>query len=79
MTGLPAKRLGLHDRGVLREGATADITVFHPMTVTDRATFEEPHQVPAGIEYVIVAGRVALEHGLPTGALAGKVLTKHGK
>lgn len=76
MTGLPAQRLGLRDRGVLREGAVADITVFHPLTVQDRATFEEPHQVPLGIEYVLVRGRVALERGMPTGVLAGMVLTK---
>jgi N-acyl-D-amino-acid deacylase len=77
MTGLPAQRLGLKDRGVLREGAVADITVFHPLYVADRATFEEPHQIPAGIEYVFVAGKLALENGVPTGVLAGKVLRKH--
>jgi N-acyl-D-amino-acid deacylase len=77
MTGLPAQRLGLRDRGVLREGAVADITVFHPHTVADRATFDHPHQIPAGIEYVFVAGKLALENGIPTGLLAGKLLCKH--
>jgi len=76
MTGLPAQRLGLHDRGVLREGAVADITVFHPATVADRSTFDEPHQFPVGIEYVFVGGKIALENGVPTGVLAGKVLSK---
>jgi N-acyl-D-amino-acid deacylase len=76
MTGLPARRLGLHDRGILREGAVADITVFHPLTVQDRATFEEPHQLPIGIEYVLVSGKVALERGVPTGTLAGQVLRR---
>ncbi|GIV19426.1 MAG: aminoacylase [Armatimonadota bacterium] len=76
MTGLPARRLGLHDRGILREGAVADITVFHPLTVQDRATFEEPHQLPIGIEYVLVCGKVALERGVPTGTLAGQVLRR---
>ncbi|MDW8290292.1 MAG: D-aminoacylase [Armatimonadota bacterium] len=76
MTGLPAHRLGLRERGVLREGAIADITVFHPLTVQDRSTFEEPHQLPMGIEYVLVAGRIALERGVPTGVLAGRVLRR---
>lgn len=76
MTGLPAQRLGLHDRGVLHEGAIADITVFNPLTVQDTATFAEPHQLPLGIEYVLVRGKVALEHGAPTGVLAGEVLRK---
>lgn len=76
MTGLPARRLGLRDRGILREGAVADITVFNPLTVQDTATFAEPHQLPLGIEYVFVAGRMALERGRPTGVLAGRVLKK---
>lgn len=74
MTGLPAQRLKLSDRGVLREGAIADITIFNPLTVRDVSTFEEPHQVPLGIEYVFVRGMLALERCLPTGVLAGKVL-----
>lgn len=76
MTALPAQRLGLRDRGILREGAIADITVFNPLTVRDRATFAEPHQLPLGIEYVLVRGKLALEHGVPTGMLAGQVLRK---
>ncbi len=76
MTGLPAQRLGLHDRGILREGAIADITVFNPLTVRDLSTFAEPHQLPLGIEYVLVRGKLALQHGVPTGVLAGRVLWK---
>lgn len=76
MTGLPAQRLGLRDRGILREGAVADITAFNPLTVRDRATFEEPHQLPMGIEYVVVSGKIALQQGVPTGVLAGKVLKR---
>lgn len=76
MTGLPAQRLGLRDRGILREGAIADITIFNPLTVQDRATFEEPHQLPLGIEYVVVSGKIALQQGVPTGVLAGRVLKR---
>lgn len=76
MTGLPAQRLGLRDRGVLREGAIADITVFNPLTVRDLSTFAEPHQRPLGIEYVLVRGKLALQHGVPTGVLVGQVLLK---
>jgi dihydroorotase/N-acyl-D-amino-acid deacylase len=76
MTGMPAKRLGLADRGVLREGAFADVVVFDPATVKDRATFTEPHQYPAGIETVVVNGEVAVAQGAPTGARAGRVLQR---
>lgn len=63
MTSLPADLLGLEDRGVLREGAFADIVVFDPATVVDRATFQAPHQYPAGIPYVIVNGVVTVDGG----------------
>lgn len=76
MTALPARRLGLSDRGVIQKGAVADITVFNARTVRDLATFEEPHQLPVGIEYVVVAGQVAWQRGEPTGVLAGKVLRR---
>ena len=58
MTGLPAKRVGLRDRGVLVAGAYADVTIFDPKTVIDRATFEMPNQHPDGINYVIVNGQI---------------------
>lgn len=76
MTSLPARRLGITDRGMLAPGMRADITVFDPATVIDRATFTDPHRYPAGIEYVIVNGRIAVEAGEHTQALAGQVLRK---
>jgi N-acyl-D-amino-acid deacylase len=74
MTGLPAKRLALTDRGVLAPGAKADVVVFDPATVADRATYEDPHQYAAGIGDVLVNGRVVISSGQHTGALPGRVL-----
>jgi N-acyl-D-amino-acid deacylase len=78
MTGMPAKRVGLHDRGLLRAGSFADITVFDPKTVIDRATFELPNQHPVGIEYVIVNGQLEVDKGKRTPALAGRALRGPG-
>jgi N-acyl-D-amino-acid deacylase len=78
MTGLPAARVGLGERGVLREGAFADITVFDPAHVRDRATFEEPNQYPEGIEYVVVNGQLEVDAGRRTPALAGRPLRGPG-
>jgi N-acyl-D-aspartate/D-glutamate deacylase len=75
MTALPADRLGLADRGVLREGARADVVAFDAGRVADRATYEEPHRYAAGVEHVIVNGRVVVERGEHTGALPGRVLS----
>ncbi len=77
-TSLPAQRMGLHDRGILRTGAFADITIFDPGTVNDVATFEDPHRPSTGIEYVIVNGVVSLEHGKVTGQLGGRPLRGPG-
>ena len=74
MTSFPAQRIGLKRRGLLREGYAADVTVFDPETVEDRATFERPQQYPVGIDTVLVNGEVALARGEYTGALAGKPL-----
>jgi len=74
MTSLPAQRLKLADRGTLRIGAKADITVFAPNDIRDIATFDEPHQFPTGIHHVLVNGRLALENGVQTDTLAGRVL-----
>lgn len=79
MTGLPAARLGLKQRGVLKTGYSADIVVFDPETVRDTATFEDPLRYPDGIPYVFVNGVAAKEDGQPTGALAGKVLRGPGR
>jgi len=78
MTGGPATRVGLKDRGLLRVGMFADITVFDPKTVIDRATFESPNQFPVGIEYVLVNGQVSVDKGERTPALAGQVLRGPG-
>ena len=74
MTSLPAQKLGLRDRGIITEGLSADITIFNPETITDRATFQNPHQYPDGIEYVIVNGKIAVRERRHTGALAGRVI-----
>lgn len=77
MTSAPAQRLGLKDRGLLREGFRADICVFDPDQIADTATFQDPHQYPVGINYVIVNGHVTVELGVHTGARGGVVLRKN--
>jgi N-acyl-D-amino-acid deacylase len=74
MTGLPAEILSMQDRGLIRDGMVADITIFDPETLRDTATFDDPHQYADGIEYVFVNGQPALVQGEFTGALAGKAL-----
>lgn len=76
MTGMPAKRLGLTQRGVLRVGAFADIVVFDPATIADRSTFENPHQYPAGIEQVFVNGVAMVQDGSFTDKRPGRVLKR---
>lgn len=76
MTGLPARILGLKDRGVLAEGAAADITIFDPDTVAERATYEDPHQYATGIAHVLVNGRQVIAEGEHTGALPGMMLKR---
>lgn len=76
MTSLPAAQLGLRDRGVLREGAIADLVVLDPATVLDRATFEAPHAYPIGIDWVVVNGVVTVEGGEHTGARAGRAVRR---
>jgi dihydroorotase/N-acyl-D-amino-acid deacylase len=74
MTSLPAQRFGLNDRGLLRPGMKADVVVFDPERVRDRATFAEPHQYTEGFSYVIVNGVVMLDDGKMTAARPGQVL-----
>jgi N-acyl-D-amino-acid deacylase len=74
MSALPAQRLGLADRGVLREGLKADIAVFDAARVRDTATFEKPHSYAEGIAYVLVNGQVIFENGKMTSARPGRVL-----
>lgn len=76
MTSLNAAKLGWKDRGQLQAGAFADITVFDPDRVLDKATYTEPFQYNAGIEYVIVNGQVVLDHDQHTGARPGRALRK---
>ncbi|MBM4037308.1 MAG: D-aminoacylase [Planctomycetes bacterium] len=76
MTGLPASRLGLKRRGILRAGAAADITVFDPATIADRATYEVPQQYSVGVRFVLVNGTLAIEDGELTGNRAGRFLRR---
>jgi N-acyl-D-amino-acid deacylase len=78
LSGVPAARLGLRDRGVLREGAFADLVVFDPATVADVATYEHPSRHPAGIEHVVVNGRPAVLAGQETGERTGRLLRRAG-
>ncbi|HEX7316085.1 MAG TPA: D-aminoacylase [Pyrinomonadaceae bacterium] len=78
MTGQPAARVGLRDRGLLRPGAYADITVFDPAHVRDLATFEQPNQYPEGIRYVVVNGQIEVDEGRRTSLNAGRPLRGPG-
>jgi N-acyl-D-amino-acid deacylase len=77
MTSLPAQTLDIRDRGILKPGMHADITIFDPDKVIDKATYQDPIQFPVGIEYVIVNGTVTVENGVHTGKRAGKVLKRN--
>jgi N-acyl-D-amino-acid deacylase len=79
MTSVPARRFGFARRGVLREGQIADIVIFDPDKVIDKATWTDPHRYPEGIPHVIVNGRAVIENGEHTGRLPGKVLRKSGR
>jgi dihydroorotase/N-acyl-D-amino-acid deacylase len=76
MTGMPAARLGLQSRGTIVSGAFADIVVFDPATVIDRATFAAPHQYPVGIDHVIVNGTIAVDGGRYLNLRPGRVLRR---
>ncbi len=76
MTGMCARRLRLADRGLVREGYAADLTVFDPRTVKDEATFAEPHRYPTGIPYVIVNGTVVVDAGRMNPLGTGRILTR---
>ncbi|MEO5589249.1 MAG: amidohydrolase family protein [Gemmatimonadaceae bacterium] len=78
MTSLAAQRVGLTERGLLRPGMYADITVFDPNTVIDNSTFEQPQQLPTGISWVFVNGVAAMDEGRLTSALAGRPLRGPG-
>jgi len=76
MTSLPAHRLNWPDRGILKEGAVADLVLFDPATVLDRSTFDKPQELPVGIEKVFVNGQLVWDSGKPTGARPGLVITR---
>ncbi|MHA2246192.1 MAG: N-acyl-D-amino-acid deacylase family protein [Candidatus Hodarchaeales archaeon] len=76
MTSFPAQKLGLQDRGLIRENMYADVVVFDHKTVIDRATYEDPHQFPTGIKHVIVNGEIVVENEKQTEKLPGRIL-KH--
>jgi N-acyl-D-amino-acid deacylase len=76
MSSLPAENLGLARRGRLAEGHFADVVVFDPATIVDRATYEQPHQYAVGVKHVLVNGVPALRDGMPTGALPGRALRR---
>jgi len=76
MTSLPASVFGLDGRGELREGAFADLVVFDPAKVIERATYQQPRELADGMDWVIVNGAIARKDGAFTGVRAGKVLKK---
>ena len=76
MTSYAAQTMGLQRKGVIREGADADIVVFDLNKVSERATLEEPKRYPDGIEYVVVNGEVVVDKGEFNGKMAGRVVRK---
>jgi N-acyl-D-amino-acid deacylase len=76
MTSFPAARLGLQDRGLLKAGLAADVTIFDPATIADRATFTDPHHYSVGVRYVVVNGQITVKDGAHTGVRAGRVLRR---
>jgi dihydroorotase/N-acyl-D-amino-acid deacylase len=78
MTSLAAQRVGINDRGLLKPGMYADITVFDPGTIIDRATFEQPSQLATGVSYVLVNGVPVVDNGKVTSALPGRALKGPG-
>ena len=79
MTWMNAEKLGLKDRGLIRQGMAADLFIFDAEKIIDRATFSQPHQFPLGVEYVLVNGAVVLDQGIHTGARPGIILYGPGK
>ncbi|MHA2185871.1 MAG: amidohydrolase family protein, partial [Promethearchaeota archaeon] len=77
MSSFPAQTLGLYNRGLIREGMWADLVIFDPDTIIDRATYTDPHQYPDGIHYVIVNGVIVIENKQHTTAMPGKILRRN--
>ena len=78
MTGQPAQVLRWDDRGLVKDGYAADLVIFDPTTISDRGTFENPCQYPAGIDTVLVNGQIVVQNGIHTGARSGRVLKRSG-
>ena len=78
MSGAVATRLSIRDRGVLAQGYYADVVVFDPATIIDRATFEQPHQLSTGVRYVFVNGVAVVSNGRHTGAKPGRIVRGPG-
>ena len=76
ITSIPARKFGFQKRGVVEKGYFADLVLFDPDKIIDRATWVMPHQFPLGVEYVLVNGKVVVERGKHTGSLPGKILKK---
>ncbi len=76
MTSLPAGKFGLNSRGVIKEGNIADLVIFNRETVRDKSTFQNPHQYPTGIDYVLVFGEIVIDQGNHTKKLIGKALQR---
>ena len=76
VTSKAAELMGMHDRGILKEGMVADITVFDPSSIGPRATYLEPIQLAQGVQHVIIGGAVALENGKQTACRCGRFLRK---
>ncbi len=79
LSGLPAANIGLDERGIIRQGAFADLAIFDPTTISDRATYENPHQYAAGMRHVLINGIPVLKDGEHTGAKPGRALWGRGK
>jgi N-acyl-D-amino-acid deacylase len=76
MTAILSRRFGFGKRGSLKRGFFADLVIFDPDRIEDKATWVDPHQYPVGLEYVIVNGAIVVDHGIHTGLLPGKILKK---
>jgi N-acyl-D-aspartate/D-glutamate deacylase len=77
-SSFPATKIGLRDRGLIRKGMRADIVIFDPKSISDRATYADPHQYPEGIPYVLVNGEIVIMDGENTGTLAGTIIRGPG-
>jgi N-acyl-D-amino-acid deacylase len=78
MTSFPAQKFGLWKKGIVRQAMDADLVIFDPETIAERSSFQDPHQYPTGLPYVILNGQVVVDQGRYTGQLAGTVVRRRG-